>query len=180
MSRITNTVKADTLKVKVAPPKAAPPKAVKAARDTGDVQNDRSRKLAVQDLVRQANTLLEAAPGGKYPEAEDAAKAVQGLHQLLEQVDSLTVQLKAAPAASEEAAQYQRQLDGVRLMLDTMMLPLQSSMTAMETLLMATLEIEEQFEQLQAKTHGFEENLKVAKARVAAIAAAVKSTAKLG
>jgi hypothetical protein len=167
MTRISNTINKTSV-------------AVRAARDSGDVAGDRSRKLAVQDLVRQANSLLEAAPGGKYPEAEDAAKAVQGLHHLLEQVDSLNVQLRAAPAASEEASQYQRQLDGVRLMLDTMMLPLQASMTAMETLLMATLEIEEQFEHLQAQTHGFEENLKQAKARVAAIAAAVKSTAKIG
>lgn len=153
---------------------------MKAARDLGDAKGDRARKVAVQSLVQQANALLEAAVGGKFPEAEEAAKAVQGVAELLQHMDALCNQLKSAPVASEEAAHAQRGLNSIRLSLDSMMIPLQASMTAMETLLFATLEIEEQFEALQAQTHGYEENLKQAKARVAAIAAAVKSTAKIG
>ncbi len=165
--RLSNKVSANSLNVQ-------------AARDSGDQRGDRERRANVMALVQRANGLLEASAGGKYPEAEEAARAVQGVSDLLATMDRLSGQLKAAPAASAEASAAQNALNGVRLSLDAMLVPLEASLISMETLLLATLEIEEQFEALRVKTTNIEANLKEAKARVAAIAAAVKSTAKIG
>lgn len=153
---------------------------VTAAKDVGDAKQDKLRKATIGDLVKRASKLSEQLPDANFPEVEEALKTVQGLMDVMVKMEETTARLKTAPTGSSEAAVAQKTLDKMRSNLDAMLPALGATMTVMEALCLASMEMDQQMSELQEQVKEFDEALKKEKARLASAAQAVKNATQIG
>jgi hypothetical protein len=153
---------------------------VNAAKDAGDAKGDKARKVALATLVKKASALSDQLPDADFPEVEDALKTVQGLMDAVVKMEEISARLKTAPTGSSEAAMAQKGLDKMRSNLDAMLPSLTATVTVLEQLCLASMEMDEQMKGLQEQLKEFEDALKKEKARLAAAALAVKNATQIG
>ncbi len=161
------------------PPTPVMSSSINAAKDIGDSKGDRKRKASITDLVKRATMLAEAHDTSGFPEVGEAVKTVMSLSDFIGRMDTASARLKAAPAGSSESVEAQKLIDSLRVSADTMVPPLMATLDTLETLALAAVEMEDQFEALSAEVKVMDEKLKREKARLAAASNAVQNAVKL-
>lgn len=151
-----------------------------AARDIGDSKGDKGRKAALSALSKTASHLAGLLPVGEaYPEVKAAIQTVQGLSELSAKLDQMSEALKRAPSATTEAVDAQKVLDRARRNVDAMLPPLQSTVTTMQALVEAAMEMEATYAELSKQMKMVDETLSSEKERLTSVANAVNNAAKL-
>lgn len=152
---------------------------VSAAKDNGDNKGDKSRLAGLGDLIDRAQSLQEMVDLDVFPEAKTALDAVASLSTIVTKVGDAQTALKNAPSKTEEAEEAQAELDKVRSVVDSMIPPVKATLDALETLLRASMELEEQFAGIKRQAAVIEKKCNEQKERISKIAEAVKHAANM-
>ena len=155
-----------------------------AAKDRGDSTGDKTRKSTLAGLARQAGALQALLPKDSsddvYPEVAEALGAAAELMSLSMKLDQQSDALKRAPGSSREAEDAQAALDQSRKNIDSMLPAVVATMSTLETLVDATLEMEIMYRKSLDEIRLVKEKLSNEKSRLVSVARAVSHATKLG
>lgn len=152
---------------------------IRAAKDEGDAKGDKNRRDTATALVERSAALSSAVDLSGYPEVKDALTAVSSLADVIADLEVLAVKLKNAPSG-QIATDTQMELDEIRSNLDSMLPPMVSTMTAVESILASAAEMEVVFANLKTQAKTAEDRLAREKERLSNAAKSLASSRKIG
>lgn len=152
---------------------------IRAAKDEGDSKCDKTRRETASALVERAAALTSAVDLSGYPEVKEALNAVSSLQDVVADLEVLAIKLKNAPTGAG-ALETQAELDEVRSNLDSMLPPMVSTMTAVESILASAAEMEVVFANLKTQAKNAEDRLAREKERLSNAAKSLATSRKIG